>query len=790
MSGPLAGVTVQAALGTQPLSTSTPTYTPIGKIRKVQIQRGRTYEFGQVQSASATFTADNSDGSLTVGGSGLNPNVCRPIQAVAVDPTGPTAPIFTGFVYDWPIVWTDPALALTDIAAYDGFQLLQGQCKAVAVQECLMDSPLALYPCDDQSTVGGVRSVVGDWRLGQPYVMPDPTDPGFTPAVNFGQAPVTQEGASVGFSTNGLASAILNLGDPTSPGPDFDITAGLTMEAWVGNWTHGSSYATAPVLTVWDGSGGGILAALLVLNTGAVEASVAGPSGALAATSTVTVPTPGNHHLAFTINAAGTTLTLYVDGAVAATATGSGIGNWSTYRHPLYVQAGAQWTPLYQPNGSPVGNIGLIGIYLSALASTRIALHWQAGSTAFAGDLTGQRILRLLTYAGVPVGLTALQVGASQMQAATGLQGRTFLAAIQDVEASEGGLFYVSKAGMFTFHDRHDRLQRAIPTWSFGAAGIPFTGQQLSCDPLYIYNDVEVIRYGGIQYLATDTASRADYGLRSLSLTVYTESDQDAVDSANYLLSKYSRQHPRIKQLDVQPRTNRNALTFALGAEIGDRVTVTIPTVGQPNITIDGYIEGLKHTLNADSGDWSLTVLMSPSITDYWLLAASRTTLAATASGSSATVNATAGGSYNPPKAELPPGLALVFADTGEVARIGYITGTTAPWTTAVITFGDHLAAACLTSSTTLTVENGAAWTVGQHVGLGGSPSVTGIAGNTLTLSGAIGTAYPVGTFIPQQLAASHASGVQVYQPLPAGFTDPTTWDAFSVLGVSTQLGY
>jgi hypothetical protein len=77
-----------------------------------------------------------------------------------------------------------------------------------------------------------------------------------------------------------------------------------------------------------------------------------------------------------------------------------------------------------------------------------------------AGQLSGERVNRLLDFAGFPDSMRTTDAGNSTMQADPG-QPRSILAAIQTVEQSEFGAFFMQRSGKTLFLDRDDVAKRA-----------------------------------------------------------------------------------------------------------------------------------------------------------------------------------------------------------------------------------------------------------------------------------------------------------------------------------------
>ena len=116
-----------------------------------------------------------------------------------------------------------------------------------------------------------------------------------------------------------------------------------------------------------------------------------------------------------------------------------------------------------------------------------------------AGQLSGARVNELLDFAGFPASMRSTSVGQSEMQADPG-GARSVLAAIQTVEQSEFGAFFMQRSGKTLFLDRDDVIKRAdAPIRVYTDTGAPglFTYQSIdfAYDDQLILNDITVTRY-------------------------------------------------------------------------------------------------------------------------------------------------------------------------------------------------------------------------------------------------------------------------------------------------------
>lgn len=251
-------------------------------------------------------------------------------------------------------------------------------------------------------------------------------------------------------------------------------------------------------------------------------------------------------------------------------------------------------------------------LWRRALSSSDITDLWNAGQ-GYPGETSGQRIARLLSVGGY-TGPTAIDNGQSTMGVSTVTEGAALLDACQQVTLSENGNFYV-EAGTVTAKSRTDRYLKTTAKWVFGenqAGGeYPYEADiAYDYDPARVVNDVTVTRVNGIKANATDATSQKQYFRRSYPRTIGIQSDLETIDAANYLLGQGKQPVQRISRLSIKPSANPALWPVALGARIGDRVTVKRRTSAGLTMSSDYFIEKIDHT--SEPGSWVTTFQMSP----------------------------------------------------------------------------------------------------------------------------------------------------------------------------------
>jgi hypothetical protein len=249
----------------------------------------------------------------------------------------------------------------------------------------------------------------------------------------------------------------------------------------------------------------------------------------------------------------------------------------------------------------------------------------ELGSPVGLDDLTGARLSRILTMAGISTKYlrgpfdASLPAGAVHHQ--SGTFARNLLDEAQVAVESETGDFYVDRWGLFAFRQRrgtgsYARENVAQLTWANDAtvdaiapAGEFGTGQDLDD----VVNQVSMARAGGTAYVAggpsTDSAIR--YGLRTYQRFDLTcRYDADVTYCADYWLGELQGRTQRIEQIsaDVNPAMPDDRLVELLDIELGDKhgLSWTDYDAGAPELEGSAHVQGVEHAITATS--WTVGV--------------------------------------------------------------------------------------------------------------------------------------------------------------------------------------
>lgn len=367
-------------------------------------------------------------------------------------------------------------------------------------------------------------------------------------------------------------------------------------------------------------------------------------------------------------------------------------------------------------------------------SGVQISNLYEAWKSACAGESTNARYLRILGYAGY-VGPSSLQAGLTTSMGPANLDGQDAMSALQAVVDTEGGAHFIDKAGFVQFKSRSARYNALTPVYTFGEnpGEWPYEDVALDYDSTHLSNQVTVTQEGTSQnFYAQDATSGTNYFPRSMSRTINSSSTLECQDAANYLLSRYKNPATRVSSIKLHPSANPALWPVCLSLELGTRVRVMRRAPNVPVTQIDCFVENIGWDFG-DDGEAFLTLQCSPAdLTPYGVFSAWHTTLktAASAGATSITINASQDNT-NPLAAQLTVGEVITLdpgTATAENVTVSAVGATSPGWTSAVIT---------LTAGT----------------------------------------------------VNAHGIGAVVCDQLPAGTTNPTTWDAVSMFD-STAFAY
>lgn len=468
---------------------------------------------------------------------------------------------YTGHVSEWPVSWPDSSSAVCVVNLTSASRMARlgrgAELRSIVEEEILADGPVA------------------DYTLGEPADSTSAADTSGNQAASLTMAGSGTDvvfGNATGPGTDGLTAAEFANGKYLS-GPTAIVLPMAANGATIG-FFFSTAAGSATSYIVSDASGS-IFAR--VTAGGLLEAGVRSTT----ITSGATVTDSAVHHGAFKFDAAGTTMTLLLDGVSQGTAAVS-----DTSIIGLLIGSGF------------TGAISHVAAFDTTLSNARLAAHSDAGLTGFAGESAGDRITRLAGYGGI----LAAEVSADPGSSTIGhfdITGMTPIAAMQKVAETENGTLFDARDGTLTFLDRESRYTVS------SSFTLDVTAQEVEADlepkddDQFVVNDVTATANGVPAGHVVNQTSIDEQGYYRQNLDTVTDDADDALQGANWMVAKGADPAPRYSSVTVDV-TNSSAAQAAavLAADIGTRFTLSnLPD--QVESTADLFVEGYTETITA-----------------------------------------------------------------------------------------------------------------------------------------------------------------------------------------------
>jgi hypothetical protein len=262
---------------------------------------------------------------------------------------------------------------------------------------------------------------------------------------------------------------------------------------------------------------------------------------------------------------------------------------------------------------------------IQAVDAFRLAQNAQiatvAGATA--GDLSGTRINQILDAIDWPESMRDIDAGLTTLQADPGTP-RTSLAAMQTVEISEYGAFYVDASGSFTFQDRSVTVSsiNATPTvFNDNGTDIGYANAIWRLDDTLVYNSASITRTGGTAQLATNAASIEKYFIHSYNQqNLLMQTDEDALNYARAYIASRAQTSIRCDAIELDLYTDNYAAgtVAALSLDYFDPVTITTNQPGASTLTKTLQVFGVKHAITPNN--WKVVFTTLEPIIDGFII--------------------------------------------------------------------------------------------------------------------------------------------------------------------------
>ena len=225
------------------------------------------------------------------------------------------------------------------------------------------------------------------------------------------------------------------------------------------------------------------------------------------------------------------------------------------------------------------------------------------------GELTSERVTRILDMAEWPDDYRDLQTGVNTMQSSVLAQSR--LEEMATAADAEGGALFIGPDGHVVFKKKDwlfNDPRSVTPQLFAGAPGdnVQVTAAATDWSTARVRNDVQMARKGGTAQRVVDGQSQSLYGQRSYRRFDF-ENDNDAAvaEIAQSYLEAFRWDRPRLETVSLYPLNAAGAIEM-MQLLLGDRIRVRISTLPGWSYTGEYYVNRITHNVTTD--DWGMSV--------------------------------------------------------------------------------------------------------------------------------------------------------------------------------------
>lgn len=226
-----------------------------------------------------------------------------------------------------------------------------------------------------------------------------------------------------------------------------------------------------------------------------------------------------------------------------------------------------------------------------------------AASTGFTADRTDQRIARYCDWLGIAD--RALQVGAVTSTAHQDTTDQSPIAAMNAVAATERGMVFVNGSGSLVFHARSHRY---TPWYSTIRSATDLDSSlTFTTDTQSLINKATVSRPGGASAVSSDLASIAAYGEYPIDVELLFTNDTDAASAAQWLVNTNDTPRPRVSTVTVDLLTQTATVAAEMQAlELGSLIASSDLPPQAPSANVSLFVEGWSETISLTAWDMQL----------------------------------------------------------------------------------------------------------------------------------------------------------------------------------------
>lgn len=262
--------------------------------------------------------------------------------------------------------------------------------------------------------------------------------------------------------------------------------------------------------------------------------------------------------------------------------------------------------------------------YVDINASDAFRLFNLAAVTSITGQAAGQdtgtRLNKILDTVEFPNGMRSIDTGNSLTQADPATS-RTSLAAIQNVEISEQGAFFVSPEGNVIFKNRNNTIASAggTPIQFNQTGGIPYRNVVFAFDDKLIVNQANVTRIGGTTQTNVDLDSLATYFPHSITYSdLVVDTDAEAMNIAKIYVATRSTTTIRIDSMNIDLLDPAVPTDTILGMDYFTNVDISNIQPDGSTITKNLQVQGVEWDITPNR--WTGNFLTLEPLTDGFII--------------------------------------------------------------------------------------------------------------------------------------------------------------------------
>jgi hypothetical protein len=262
--------------------------------------------------------------------------------------------------------------------------------------------------------------------------------------------------------------------------------------------------------------------------------------------------------------------------------------------------------------------------YVDISATDAFRLFNLAAITAVTGQAAGQdtgtRINKILDTVEFPNSMRSVDTGNSLTQADPATS-RTSLAAIQNVEVSEQGAFYLSPEGNAIFKNRSNTISSAggTPIQFNQTGGIPYKNLVFAFDDKLIVNQANVTRIGGTTQTHVDLDSLATYFPHSITYSdLVVDTDAEAANIAAIYVATRATTTIRIDAMTIDLLDSNVPTGTILGLDYFSNVEISNIQPDGSTITKELQVQGVNWDISPTR--WIGTFTTLEPLTDGFII--------------------------------------------------------------------------------------------------------------------------------------------------------------------------